>query len=53
MAFSFFRLAAILEGVMHRVQSGNASNPKGMGAMKSAIITLAQAAKITAQQASK
>ena len=53
MAFSFFRLAAILEGVLHRTQSGNASNPKEMGAMNSTIITLAQAAKTTAQQASK
>ena len=53
MAFSFFRLAAILEGVLHRAQSGNASNPKGMGAMNSTIITLAQAAKTTAQQSSK
>jgi aminoglycoside phosphotransferase (APT) family kinase protein len=52
MAFSFFRLAAILEGVLHRTQSGNASNPKGMGAMNSTIITLTKAAKATAQQAS-
>ena len=52
MAFSFFRLAAILEGVLHRAQSGNASNPKGMGAMNSTITTLAKAAKATAQQAS-
>ena len=53
MAFSFFRLAAILEGVLYRAQSGNASNPKGMAAMNSTIITLAQAAKTTAQQSSK
>ncbi len=52
MAFSCFRLAAILEGVLHRAQSGNASNPKGMGAMNSTIITLTKAAKATAQQAS-
>ena len=52
MAFSFFRLAAILEGVLHRAQSGNASNPKGMGAMNSTIFTLAKGAKAIAQQAS-
>ena len=50
MVFSFFRLAAILEGVLYRAQSGNASNPKGMGAMQLAITTLAQTAKATAQE---
>ena len=52
-AFSFFRLAAILEGVLQRALSGNASNPKGIGAMNSSINTLAKAAKTTAQQATK
>ena len=50
MVFSFFRLAAILEGVLHRAQSGNASNPKGMGAIQLAITTLVQTAKATAQE---
>ena len=50
MVFSFFRLAAILEGVLHRAQSGNASNPKGIGAMQLAITTLAQTAKTAAQE---
>jgi hypothetical protein len=49
MVFSFFRLAAILEGVLHRAQSGNASNPRGMDTMSRSIATLAQAAKHTAQ----
>ncbi|MDG1744319.1 MAG: phosphotransferase family protein [Planktomarina sp.] len=49
MIFSFFRLAAILEGVLHRAQSGNASNPRGMETMSRSIATLAQAAKHTAQ----
>ena len=49
MVFSFFRLAAILEGVLHRAQSGNASNPRGMNTMSRSIATLAQAAKHTAQ----
>ncbi|WP_347822047.1 phosphotransferase family protein [uncultured Planktomarina sp.] len=49
MVFSFFRLAAILEGVLHRAQSGNASNPRGIDTMSRTIATLAQAAKHTAQ----
>jgi aminoglycoside phosphotransferase (APT) family kinase protein len=49
MVFSFFRLAAILEGVLHRTQSGNASNPRGIDTMSRTIATLAQAAKHTAQ----
>ena len=49
MVFSFFRLAAILEGVLHRAQSGNASNPRGIDTMSHSIATLAQAAKHTAQ----
>ena len=49
MVFSFFRLAAILEGVLHRSQSGNASNPRGIDTMSRTIATLAQAAKHTAQ----
>jgi aminoglycoside phosphotransferase (APT) family kinase protein len=49
MVFSFFRLAAILEGVLHRAQSGNASNARGIDTMSRTIATLAQAAKHTAQ----
>jgi aminoglycoside phosphotransferase (APT) family kinase protein len=49
MVFSFFRLAAILEGVLHRAQSGNASNPRDIGMMSGTIDTLAEAAKHTAQ----
>ena len=45
MAFSFFRLAAILQGVLYRAQSGNASNPAGLDIMKSAVKDLAEAAK--------
>ncbi|MGY8791265.1 MAG: phosphotransferase family protein, partial [Pseudomonadales bacterium] len=44
-AFSFFRLAAILQGVLYRTQSGNASNPAGLDIMKSAVKDLAEAAK--------
>jgi hypothetical protein len=49
MVFSFFRLAAILEGVLQRAQSGNASNPRDVGMMSGTINTLAEAAKHTAQ----
>jgi hypothetical protein len=49
MVFSFFRLAAILAGVLHRAQSGNASNPRDIGMMSGTIDTLAEAAKHTAQ----
>lgn len=48
MAFSFFRLAAILQGVLHRAKSGNASNPAGMGAMAANVQALAAMAKLTA-----
>ena len=51
--FSFFRLAAILQGVLHRSHSGNASNPTEIDVMKSTIITLARAAKASAKEAEK
>lgn len=51
--FSFFRLAAILQGVLHRTNSGNASNPAGLDVMKSTIRELANAAKVSAQETEK
>lgn len=40
LGFSFFRLAAILEGVVSRAKAGNASNPKAALAYESAIPVL-------------
>lgn len=44
LAFSFFRLAAILEGVVRRAQDGNASNPETARAYAAAIPVLASMA---------
>ncbi|MEM9583686.1 MAG: phosphotransferase family protein [Pseudomonadota bacterium] len=47
LAFSFFRLAAILEGVVRRAQDGNASNPETARSYAAAIPLLAaEAVKI-------
>ena len=43
-AFSFFKLAAILQGVYKRALDGNASNPERAKQMGTAIPLLAQAA---------
>ena len=43
-AFSFFKLAAILQGVYKRAVDGNASNPKRAKEMATAVPLLAQAA---------
>ncbi len=44
LAFSFFRLAAILEGVVRRAHDGNASNPETAKSYAAAIPLLAAAA---------
>jgi aminoglycoside phosphotransferase (APT) family kinase protein len=44
LAFSFFRLAAILEGVVRRAHDGNASNPETARTYAAAIPLLAEAA---------
>jgi aminoglycoside phosphotransferase (APT) family kinase protein len=44
LAFAFFRLAAILEGVVRRAHDGNASNPKTARKYATAIPLLARAA---------
>lgn len=44
LAFSFFRLAAILQGVVRRAQDGNASNPESARRMAQAVPVLAQMA---------
>jgi aminoglycoside phosphotransferase (APT) family kinase protein len=44
LAFSFFRLAAILQGVYKRALDGNASNPERGRQMGEAVPQLAQAA---------
>lgn len=45
LAFSFFRLAAILQGVVRRAHDGNASNPTRAREMAQAIPVLAKAAR--------
>lgn len=44
LAFSFFRLAAILQGVVRRAQDGNASNPERAREMAKAVPVLARMA---------
>ncbi|MBY8975469.1 phosphotransferase [Rhodobacteraceae bacterium NNCM2] len=44
LAFSFFRLIAILQGVVRRAQDGNASNPEKAQEMQAAIPVLASLA---------
>jgi aminoglycoside phosphotransferase (APT) family kinase protein len=44
LAFAFFRLAAILQGVVKRAEDGNASNPESRAMMEKAVPFLAQAA---------
>ena len=44
LAFSFFRLAAILQGVVRRADDGNASNPTRAREMAKAIPVLASMA---------
>ncbi len=52
LAFSFFRLAAILEGVVARARSGNASNPATAKLYAGSIPVLAQmAARLTREGA--
>jgi len=46
LAFSFFRLAAILQGVVRRAHDGNASNPKRAREMAEAIPVLAKMARM-------
>lgn len=41
LAFSFFRLAAIIQGVVKRAADGNASNPSAVEAMRKAVPSLA------------
>ncbi len=49
LVFSYFRLAAILQGVVFRAAKGNASNPKGVALMQKAVPFLAAEAKAVAQ----
>lgn len=44
LAFSYFRMIAILEGVVRRAVDGNASNPKGIDGFRRAIPVLAEQA---------
>jgi len=45
MTFAYFRLIAILQGVIKRAMDGNASNPASMNMMRAAIPQLADAAR--------
>ena len=45
MTFAYFRLIAILQGVIKRATDGNASNPASMNMMRAAIPQLADAAR--------
>ncbi len=45
LVFCYFRLAAILQGVVHRAAKGNASNPKSVDLMKQAVPFLASEAR--------
>ena len=49
-AFAYFRLAAILQGVIKRAIDGNASNPRGIDEMKAAVPMLGWAAKDAARR---
>lgn len=46
--FSFFRLLAILQGVMKRALDGNASNPRDLGQMRHVIEVMAREARALA-----
>jgi aminoglycoside phosphotransferase (APT) family kinase protein len=46
--FSFFRLLAILQGVLKRALDGNASNPRDLGQMQHVIEVMAQQARALA-----
>ncbi|MEL6317762.1 MAG: phosphotransferase family protein, partial [Pseudomonadota bacterium] len=45
LAFSFFRMVAILEGVVRRAEDGNASNPEAADAFRKAIPLLTAAGR--------
>lgn len=49
-AFSYFRLLAILQGVIRRAVDGNASNPGDMDTMRAAVPMLAVAAQAVARE---
>jgi len=51
LVFSYFRLAAILQGVVHRAAKGNASNPSAVDMMKQAVPFLAGEARLIATSA--
>jgi len=53
LAFSFFRLAAILQGVKRRAVEGNASNPERAHRMGEAVPILARMALATIDEASR
>ena len=48
LVFSFFRLLAILQGVMKRALDGNASNPRDLGQMRHVIEVMAREARALA-----
>ncbi len=48
--FSFFRLLAILQGVMKRALDGNASNPRDLGQMRFVIEVMAKEARALAEE---
>ncbi len=50
LAFAYFRLTAILQGVIRRAVDGNASNPGNINTMRAAIPMLGQAARMSANQ---
>ena len=50
LVFSFFRLAAILEGVVRRAHDGNASNPETARSYSAAIPMLAAEARQIAEK---
>lgn len=48
LVFSFFRLLAILQGVLRRGLDGNASNPRDLGQMRHVIEVMAKQARLLA-----
>lgn len=48
--FSYFRLLAILQGVLRRGMEGNASNPKNTGRLRDVITLMAHDARLLAQK---
>lgn len=50
LVFSFFRLLAILQGVLKRGLDGNASNPRDLGQMQHVIAVMAKEARALAER---